>query len=646
MSAFTVLGDVRRRCAALVTGAPSWSTDDFVARGLVLAFAAAGATGLVSLLFPSASYGSHRLAGIVAGIVLLLGLLLLVARLAGHPVKPSPLVLAFGTAIASLGVYASGAPAGGAMFFYLWLVPYAFALLSLRQAIVQAGWMSFSFGMVLVVQADRHPGIGTLGVLGGLWFIAVATVLAVGMLVRLLQERLRHLAFHDPLTGLPNRALFFDHVAHALARAERSGRQVAVIMLDLDDFKLLNDSLGHRAGDELLVALSPCLERVLRGGDTVARLGGDEFAFLLEDLDNEQEAVAIAIRISSSIANVQPTSLTGQRVKASLGIALASPDETPESLVRNADTAMYRAKASNRGSWALFDEPTRARVCRDFHLERGLERALDQDELVLHYQPIVSVTDGHMLAVEALLRWRHPDFGWVQPNELIPIAERSGLIIPVGHTVLTQAARQAAAWRNSHAEGLPLGVYVNLSPRELSDPGFIPFLTRTLREQGTLPRDLGIEVTERAILDANDSTLRSNVRSLAKLGVRLSLDDFGTGYSSLAALEQFPFTTVKIDKLFIRAIRDTNSPAPMATAMTALAHSLDLKVIAEGVETQAQAERLRVLGCDAAQGFHFARPKPASHLDDLLDKRLPQRFPSRPRMPARHGASAKLAPCT
>jgi diguanylate cyclase (GGDEF)-like protein/PAS domain S-box-containing protein len=434
-----------------------------------------------------------------------------------------------------------------------------------------------------------------------------------------LNEQLRHDAYHDALTGLPNRALFFDRLGHALAGAERErDSRIAVLLLDLDNFKLINDSLGHEAGDHLLVAVAPVLREAIRDGDTVARLGGDEFALVLENVRDEHETTVIAKRVIAAIANVQTREMAGLRATASLGIAMVRPSDTAETIVRNADTAMYRAKRKRKGSYVVFDDRMHVRNLRDLHLERGLESALEREELFVHYQPIVSFADNRLLALEALARWSHPVMGPVQPGEFIPVAESSGLIIPLGRWVLRQAAQEAALIRRNHSDALPLGVFANVSARELREPDYISVLTRMLEDVGALPTDIGIEVTEQAFIDPADPMIGSNLRGLSELGVRLSLDDFGTGYAALRTLVEFPFTQVKIDKFFIHDIKGETDPAPIATAVIALAHGLGLQVIAEGVETPMQAERLRDLGCDAAQGAYLLRPQPASAIAELI----------------------------
>jgi diguanylate cyclase (GGDEF)-like protein/PAS domain S-box-containing protein len=435
-----------------------------------------------------------------------------------------------------------------------------------------------------------------------------------------LQEQLAHQAFHDPLTGLPNRALLLDRLGHALSAAGRAGTTVAAILLDLDDFKLVNDGLGHEAGDHLLGSIAPRLLKAVRDGDTVARLGGDEFALVIEALEDEREVVTIAERIVFELNAPFTVGAATQRVTASLGVALAHPGDDPSTVLRNADTAMYSAKANNRGGFELFDDDMRAHVLRELGIKNALVEALHNEQLQVYYQPIVSLDDGRVLAAEALVRWCHPEWGWVQPNEFIPIAEASGLVLPLGEFVFAEAARQAAYWQARHPDVLPLGVFVNVSPRQLATADFAAFVRSTITDLGLDPTRLGLELTERAFADDRDEQTVTNLAALNAMGIRLSLDDFGTGYSALASLKRFPFTAIKIDRYFIRAIRTPTDPAPISSAIVGLGRALGLTVVAEGVETDVQAHYLRRLGCHAAQGYLYARPQPADALTTYLMK--------------------------
>ncbi len=438
---------------------------------------------------------------------------------------------------------------------------------------------------------------------------------------RSLEERLRHQATHDPLTGLPNRALLLDRLALALHRAARRPGMVAVLFLDLDRFKTVNDSLGHEAGDRLLVALAGRLVAVVRPADTVARRGGDEFTLLLEDLGGEAEAVAVAERVLADLRT--PFTVDGQElvVGASVGIALAGGGEgdpaAPAALLHAADLALYRAKAAGRGRHALFSPELRARATARLALEQDLRRALEGGEVVVHYQPEVDLATGRLVGVEALARWRHPQRGLLPPAEFIALAEETGLIVPLGRQVLAAACRQARAWQQALPRDPPLLICVNLSPRQFAHPDLVGDVRRALGASGLARGSLGLEITESVAMGAAEATL-ATLRALKALGVTLELDDFGTGYSSLAYLQRFPLDRLKLDRSFVRGLgRDPGSGAIVRAVLT-LARALGLGVTAEGVETTAQATMLRELGCDLGQGYLFAPPLPADELEARL----------------------------
>ncbi len=442
-----------------------------------------------------------------------------------------------------------------------------------------------------------------------------------------LQEKLRHHVFHDALTGLPNRELLLDRVSQALARAARAKSEIAVMLVDVDDFKLVNDSLGHAAGDELLVALAGRLRSIVRGSETVARLGGDEFALVVENGRGDHEIVALAKRVQTAFDEPFKVADTERRMTGSLGIALATGSSAPSDLLRDADTAMYRAKNAGKAGIEFFDAAVRAELLRHVALSQELDDALRAHELEVHYQPIVSLADGRILAVEALVRWHHREWGWVQPGEFISLAEENGLIVPLGQFVLGEAARQAHLWRRQHRGSLPLGLFVNVSPRELAQPEFVPFVANTLAEHGLTAESIALELTERVFINDHDAQVIQSLEELAKLEIRLVLDDFGSGYSALSSLKRFPFVALKIDGYFIGAIRKQDDDAPVTRAVLTLGKTLGMTVIAEGVENELQLAYLRNLGCDAAQGFYLGRPQPAAGISELLaaspDSRAP-----------------------
>ncbi len=721
---------------------PSWSAQsDVIARRIGFVFVGAGATGLLSMLFPPSRYGSVPLTAVAAVTALGVGTALLLGRVRAGSVVATQAVLAFATLLVSVSVYASGAPSSGAMFFYLWATPYAFALFTRAQASIQTLWMAVCAAVVLVIQMQIHPGIGTPADLAGMWFLAVATVIAVGTLVRGLSRSLRdvdrrfHRAFqdsrvgaafvstdgrwldvndalcrmlgrepaellgtplvsltipedrgsttqaiglatkgfttyekrylrpdgavvwvevsaslitpeigapylfaqyrdltahrhdrdtlayqavHDPLTGLFNRTLLLDRLQTALAR----GDQVAVILLDLDGFKVVNDSLGHHAGDGVLTALAPRLEAATQPTDTLARLGGDEFVVLCERLAGPLDAVDRAARLAAAVT--EPFELDGGRhsVTASLGVAVSDgPADTATTLLRDADAAMYRAKAKGRGQVELFDHTMRDEAVARLQLEHDLRLAIDEEQFVLEYQPIVDTVTLAPVALEALIRWNHPTRGLLAPASFIPLAEETGLIDPIGDWVLDTACTQLAAWQES--AGLrTLKVAVNVSPVQLASAGFAPRVARVLRRSRLTPGSLCLEITENVILATQAPA--AALTALKALGTRIFLDDFGTGYSSLAYLTRFPIDTLKIDQAFIAALDGSAHSSAITKAIIALAHELDLGVVGEGVETTAQLEQLRRLHCPAIQGYVISRPIPAASVPAYLVQFRPQ----------------------
>ena len=427
------------------------------------------------------------------------------------------------------------------------------------------------------------------------------------------QERLAHQALHDPLTELPNRALFLDRLALALARLRRRPSHLAVLFADVDRFKVVNDSLGHDAGDRLLVALARRLRDVLRPGDTLARFGGDEFAVLCEEVD-PNDIEHIAERMTEALA--EPFPVGGGEVFAtmSVGIAMAADaDERPAALLRDADAAMYLAKDRGRARFELFDEAMRDRSVERLVMENALRRAPERGQLRVLYQPIVRLDDGALIGAEALVRWAHPERGLLEPAQFIPLAEDTGVIVAIGRWVLDEACREAARWTGN---GKRPSVSVNLSARELPRPDLVDAVAEALRESGLDPDRLWLEITESVLMDDADLAVEALGR-LRELGLHLAVDDFGTGYSSLSYLRRFPVDSLKVDRSFVAGLQEDPGDAAIVEAVVSMAHSLHLSVIAEGVETDAQLKRLRGLGCEAAQGYYFAAPVPASALPSL-----------------------------
>ena len=419
-----------------------------------------------------------------------------------------------------------------------------------------------------------------------------------------LEEELQHRALHDTLTGLPNRALFSDRLRHAVDRTRRETGKIAVLLMDLDDFKLVNDSLGHRAGDELLVDVGGRLLASLRTADTAARLGGDEFAVLLENLADVGEAERVAERILDTL---RPPFALGERetlVTASIGIAFddtTATNQGPEELMRDADVAMYRAKRSGKARYALFEESMSAKVMERLELIDDLLRALAREELALRYQPKVSLATGRIVGFEALLRWEHPERGLLLPEGFVPLAEETDLIVPIGRWVLREACHQARAWQQRYPCDPPLVVCVNLSAKQLRDPALFRDVHQVIRESGLEPSGLDLEITESVAMEDASATV-ATLEELHALGVRVIIDDFGTGYSSLSRLESFPVDYIKVDRSFVSRLEEETGARVLVKAMIDLAHALGLEAIAEGVETAGQLERLREMGCDLAQG--------------------------------------------
>jgi diguanylate cyclase (GGDEF)-like protein len=451
---------------------------------------------------------------------------------------------------------------------------------------------------------------------------AIANVLANAIERRRTEERTQHEALHDPLTGLPNRNLFLDRLQHALSVAARRETSIAVLFLDLDQFKLVNDSLGHAAGDELLAAVAPRIEQALRPGDTVARFGGDEFAVLAEDVGNERGATRIAERIAEALARPFILREREHFVSASVGIAIGCGKEGPEGLIRDADSALYRAKEHGRGGYEIFDEVMRSRVIEHMQIENDLRRAIQREELELHYQPVIKLRDSSIVALEALLRWNHPDRGMVGPLAFIPVAEESRLIVPIGRWVIEQACRQAAAWQELHPDSAPISVAVNLSARQIADPDLLSHIEGSVRANRIDPSNLWLELTETTLLDES-SFVERTLESLKGLGVRLVLDDFGVGFSSLGYLKRLPLSMIKLDRSFVENLTDGSHDAAIVRAVSEMADTIGIGVVAEGIETEDQLQMATTLGCGFAQGFHFSEPVPVAQVEGLLGQPMP-----------------------
>ncbi|MDK2981757.1 MAG: hypothetical protein PWQ55_2104 [Chloroflexota bacterium] len=435
------------------------------------------------------------------------------------------------------------------------------------------------------------------------------------------QKMLTHTALHDSLTNLPNRVLFMDRLSQTMERAKRrENYHYAVLFLDLDRFKVVNDSLGHKIGDNLLIESANRLANCLRDEDTVARLGGDEFVVLMEDMQGPQDALRVAERIQNDLA--LPYDLDGYKVIifVSIGIVIGTDEfSQPDEVVRNADIAMYRSKAKGLGRYEIFDSSMLASVMSRLELETDLRNALEDQQFLIHYQPILAMGSDRVLGFEALVRWQHPSKGLIQPADFIPIAEKTGLIVPLGYWILEEACRQIREWQDAYPADPPLTINVNLSPRQCAQPDLVQNIIEILKKTGLDGKYLKLELTEALIVDETRSS-KSLLDKLRDMGIQVQIDDFGTGYSSLSYLQNLPIDTLKIDRSFISRLGTSPNNTEIVQMMFTLAHSLGMKVVAEGVETEQQLSSLQSMQCDYVQGFLFGRPVSGSEANKLLKK--------------------------
>ncbi|MGB6487745.1 MAG: EAL domain-containing protein [Steroidobacteraceae bacterium] len=457
-------------------------------------------------------------------------------------------------------------------------------------------------------------------------------------MARALSLKMAHLAQHDSLTDLPNRVLLNDRLTQALALAHRKEQRLALLFLDLDRFKSINDSLGHAIGDRLLQSVTERLLTCVRSSDTVSRQGGDEFIILLPEVTQPADAAVTAEKILLALSTPHRIDRQDLHLAASIGIVTYPNDGTEaKTLLKHADLAMYCAKDSGRNTYRFFEPDMNGYTADRQSLESGLHRAIERHEFVLHYQPIVSLDSGELIGVEALIRWRHPQRGLVSPARFVPIAEESGFIAAIGRWVLHEACRQSRAWR---AAGLPpLRIAINISTVELRDKGFVESVGAILEEHGLVPQDLELELTETFLMRDSNSTA-AVLQSLSKLGVRIALDDFGTGYSSLSHLKRFPIDTLKIDQSFVRNLPTDADDASIVDAVIGMGEGLQIRVVAEGVETREQLAFLRKRGCPEGQGYYFGRPVSAREFTQLL-----RRSATKSRVPdGRAAPNSRLGP--
>jgi diguanylate cyclase (GGDEF)-like protein/PAS domain S-box-containing protein len=456
------------------------------------------------------------------------------------------------------------------------------------------------------------------------------------------EQQLLHDAFHDSLTKLPNRALFIDHLKLAINhRRRRRGYLFAVLFIDLDRFKVINDSLGHMVGDEFLVAVARRLESCLRDGDTIARLGGDEFTILLDGIKDYGDARRVAERVQEVLT--EPFAIAGRElfITASLGVKYSGDDdEEPEDLLRDADTAMYCAKTLGKAHYQIFDAGMHTRALTLLQIESDLRRALEREEFRVNYQPIVSLQTGRISGFEALVRWHHPERGQILPSEFISIAEETGLIVQIDHWVLRQACLQMRRWQESLPETREMKVSVNMSCKQFLQPVNLGQIFEILEETGLAPRSLKLEITESVMMELGDHTM-SMLEQLSQAGIELSLDDFGTGYSSLSYIHRFPVSTLKIDQSFIRRIEGEQN-GEIVRAVVTLARNLGMQVVAEGIETVMQLEHLRELDCEHGQGYFFSTPVDAQSATKLLEKDVRGEILGVPEQATDYAPSAEL----
>jgi len=494
-----------------------------------------------------------------------------------------------------------------------------FSVALLLYALQQAYQVGLTIGWSLFSQTTSTIYLGYIGFL-------LQAITGMSMIACLLEDEreaselatveMEHLAYHDALTGLPNRPLFMDRLIMSLAQAARVNQKVAVFFLDLDRFKDINDSLGHSTGDGLLKAVAERIRRCVREGDTVSRFGGDEFTLLIPRVDQVEDAAKIAQKILETLKI--PFSVLDHElfVTTSVGISIFPNDGSdPETLVRNADTAMYRAKDQGRDNYQLYAPAMNARALERLALENMLRKALSHRDFVLFYQPVVDINSKNIVGLEALIRWKHPELGLLSPAHFISAAESSGLIIPIGDWVLRTACKQAKLWQKKIDSELT--VAVNLSARQFQQPNLTEEIAEVLEETGLEAKYLELEITESNAMQNAENTIYT-LRELKALGVRISMDDFGTGYSSLNYLKRFPIDTLKLDQSFVRDITSNPTDAAIATAVIAMAHSLDLKVIGEGVEKEDQFAFLQKQRCDYVQGYLFSPPMAVEKIEEYI----------------------------
>jgi len=583
-------------------------------RALGVLYAAGGSLCLLWTVLPHQPDRGDAVAVPTACLAIALAVVLAVSGSDRTPIPFLHVAIAVIQVMIAIGYVAEGEPAGDGRLFFIWATPYACFYFGPKGAAAHTLWTAAVFAVSLwLMPAQTHV------MAPGVYLITMGTVAAVACLVtwaahklRTVVEAQRHLALHDPLTGLPNRSMLAIRASDAVTMYAERGGTLAVMVIDLDRFKLVNDTYGHTLGDELLKEVAPRLTRVVRSSDLVVRLGGDEFGILIYDADAAFDVGALASRISAAWADPILLGSMATHTAASIGIAVAtSPDDSAESLLRNADAAMYVAKRTNPGGWALFDDRMREGMAERLELEHLLSEAISKGELSLAYQPIADLRRSQICRAETLLRWNSPVRGPVSPDLFIRLAEETGLIFPIGRWVLSTALADLARWRAAEVVSESFVMTVNVSARELRD-GYSRDVAAVLDAAGVPGSALGLEITETALINDPVTAARA-ATELRAAGVQCLLDDFGTGYSSLAHQQNFPLDAVKLDRSFLSEV-----DWPIVESLVALGANLGLAVVAEGIETAEQAQALNKLGCAWGQGHFFGRALPAAEFEAQL----------------------------
>ncbi len=587
-------------------------------RSLGALYTAGALMAIAWVILPHVDRSGDPVVLAMAGVALVFGLAMLLGVADSWPVLPFHGIIALIQVIITIGYVAGGEPAGDLRLFYLWATPYAVFFFSSRAAALHTGWVAVCMTAALAI---LHPPLGD-GL--SIWLMTLGTVAAVWSVVawatrgmRDGELRLRYAATHDALTGLPNRVLFLSRCTEALERVRVNGGRVIVLIVDLDRFKVVNDTFGHHAGDALLSVVAPRMHNAVRAGDTVARLGGDEFAVVIEDVHGTVDPEVVAGHLADALSEPVRTDQLVLYTSGGIGHATSSSaDDTAISLLRDADAAMYRAKAQGPGRIAAFDGVMRVEARDRAILEGHLRTAHERGEIDIVYQPAIDLETGRIVGAEALLRWTNDELGPIGPAEFVPLAEETGLIVEIGAWVLDEAAAALRAWTDAGAVDARFTMAVNVSAVQLGE-GLVELAQRTLAAYDLAPEQLAVELTETSLIGSLASAI-DVLLGLKRLGVAVVLDDFGTGYSSLSYLQTIALDALKIDRSFVAGLGVGDRDASIVTAIVNMGRAFGLEVIAEGVETEAQEKQLLAIGCHRAQGYRYSEPVPADVFLGLL----------------------------